>query len=104
MNKLTLRGDALKRATDRLGIPASEETKPPSITPQEARRRRRDAVNTLWTRLAEAYPAAVAPRNHAPLHPLKIGIDHDIRERCPDVSLKTRREFIRRYTKQIGYL
>jgi sRNA-binding protein len=102
--KLTLRGDALERAAARLGMPAPEEQKQPQITREEARRRRRDAVNALWARLAEAYPAAIAPRNHVPLHPLKIGIDQDIREKCPDVSLKTRRQFIRDYVGQVGYL
>ena len=42
--------------------------------------------------------------NHAPLHPLKIGIDRDIRERCPDVSLRTRNESLRRYVGQPSYL
>src|SRR4051812_5670891 len=103
MSKLTLRGDALKRAAERLGIPAAEEQKQPSITPEEARRRRRAAINALWARLAETYPAAIAPRNHTPLHPLKIGIDQDIRERCPDVPLKTRDGFLRRYVGQPSY-
>jgi ProP effector len=104
MSKLTLRGEALERAAARLGLPAPEEIKPPPISPQEARKRRRDAVNALWNRLAETYPAAIARRNQAPLHPLKIGIDHDIREQCPDVPLRTHREFIRRYVGQVGYL
>src|SRR4051812_37283735 len=104
MSKLTLRGDALKRAAERLGIPAAEEQKQPSITPEEARRRRRAAINALWARLAETYPAAIASRNHAPQHPLKVGIDRDIRERYPDVSLRTRHEFLRRYVGQPGYL
>src|SRR4051812_46721354 len=104
MSKLTLRGDALKRAAERLGIPAAEEQKEPQITPEEARRRRRAAINALWARLAETYPAAIASRNHAPLHPLKIGIDRDIRERCPDVSLRTRDEFLRCYVGQPSYL
>src|SRR4051794_24881400 len=104
MSKLTLRGDALKRATDRLGIPASEEKNPPPITPEEARRRRQAAINALWARLAEKYPAAITPQNHAPLHPLKLGINRDIQERCPDVSLRTRREFLHQYARQFGYL
>jgi sRNA-binding protein len=105
MTKLTLRGDALERAAARLGIPipAPEEIKP-QITPQEARRRRQAAVNALWARLAEKYPAAITPQNHAPRHPLKLGINRDIQERCPDVSLRTRREFLRQYVRQVGYL
>jgi ProP effector len=106
MSKLTLHGDALKVAAARLGIPAPEEPKQPpvTVTPQEARRRRRAAINELWSRLAEEYPAAIAPRNHAPLHPLKIGIDRDIRERYPDVSLRTREGFLRGYVGHPGYL
>jgi sRNA-binding protein len=103
MSKLTLRGDALERAAARLGMPVSEEPKQSPITPQEARRRRRAAVNALWAQIAEIYPAAIAPRNHAPRHPLKIGVDQDIRELYPDVSLKVRRAFIRGYVRQIGY-
>src|SRR4051794_33737176 len=92
----TRRGDALERAATRLGIPAPNEQKEPQITPEEARWRRRAAINALWARLAETYPAAIASRNHAPQHPLKVGIDRDIRERCPDVSLRTRDGFLRR--------
>ena len=104
MSKLTLRGDALKVAAARLGILASEESKQQPITHEEARRRRRAAVNTLWARLAEEYPAVIAPQNHAPRHPLKIGVDRDIREQCPDVSLRTRDEFLRLYVGQPRYL
>jgi ProP effector len=104
MSKLILHGDALKVAAAQLGIPAPEEPKQPPITPQEARRHRRAAINELWSRLAKEYPAAIAPRNHAPLHPLKIGIYRDIRERYPDVSLRTRNEFLRRYVGQPSYL
>src|SRR3954471_8495967 len=104
MTTLRLSGPSLERAAARLGIPAPNEQKEPQITPEEARRRRRAAINTLWARLAEEYPAAIAPQGHAPLHPLKIGIDRDIRERCPDVSLRTRHEFLRRYVGQPSYL
>ena len=54
--------------------------------------------------LPKNIPRTIAPQNHAPLHPLKIGIDRDIRERCPDVSLRTRNEFLRRYVRQARYL
>src|SRR3954447_15034195 len=104
MSKLTLKGDALERAAARLGIEAPKETKPPPITPEEVRRRRQAAVNALWARLAETYPAAITPQNHTPLHPLKLGINRDIQERCPDASLRTRREFLRQYVRQVGYL
>src|SRR3954454_25017025 len=104
MSTLRLSGSSLERAATRLGIPAPNEQKEHQITPEEARRRRRAAINELWSRLAEEYPAAIAPRNHAPLHPLKIGIDRDIRERYPDVSLRTRDGFLRRYVGHPGYL
>jgi ProP effector len=104
MRTLRLSGSSLERAAARLGIPAPNEQKEPQITPEEARRRRRAAINALWARLAEEYPTAIALRNHAPLHPLKIGIDRDIRERCPDVSLRTRNEFLHRYVGQPSYL
>jgi ProP effector len=106
MTTLRLSGASFERAAARLGIPAPEKPKqtPVTVTPQEARRRRRAAINELWARLSEEYPAAIAPRNHAPLHPLKIGIDRDIRERCPDVSLRTRDGFLRGYVGHPGYL
>jgi ProP effector len=104
MSTLRLSGSSLERAAARLGIPAPNEQKEPQITPEEARRRRRAAINALWARLAETYPAAIAPHNRASQHPLKIGIDRDIRERFPDVSLRTRNEFLRRYVGQPSYL
>src|SRR3954452_15070595 len=104
MTTLRLSGSSLERAATRLGIPAPNEQKEPQITPEEARRRRRAAINALWARLAETYPAAIAARNYAPLHPLKIGINQDIRERCPDVPLRTRDGFLRRYVGHTGYL
>src|SRR4051794_26527598 len=104
MTTLRLSGASLERAAARLGIPAPEEPKQPAITSQEAQRRRRAAIVAFHRRLAADSPNTFAPPNHAPLHPLKIGIDHDIRERYPDVPLKTRRAFIRSYVQQVGYL
>jgi sRNA-binding protein len=106
MSKLTLHGDALERAADRLGIaiPAPEETKPPPITPREARKLRRAAVVAFHKRIASDCPAAFAPPNHAPVAALAIGIDAAIADRYRDVPARTRHLFIREYTHQVAYL
>ena len=61
-------------------------------------------IDAAMALLAETYPQCFTHEQYLPHRPLKVGIDHDLAERCPALSHRERGLALQFYTSRIMYL
>ena len=61
-------------------------------------------INTVLTRLTEAFPQAFVLEQYQPHRPLKVGIFSEIAARCPDLARSDLVTVLNIYTRRMMYL
>jgi sRNA-binding protein len=106
MTTLSLNSIARRKVERRLGLTTapSATAQSQNLSPEEARRWRRAGIKSFHARIAADWPVVFCAPDQEPRVVLAIGIDRAIAKRYPDVASRTRRLFLKEYTRRPAYL